>query len=459
MFRVPRATMPEIYRRVLALGAIGGVLGLTALLGLGRAPGGMVTAIGLLGGAAGAWLILAHLEIGILLLPVVAVLVPFGIGTGTSTSLVASLLLAALLIGLWVGRMVARRGLVLISSPVNVPLAGFTLAAILATISSNVFRDPLVTFAPSFPQIQAGGLSVFIISAGLFLVMMNCLRSTRLLAWLTWIMVGLGTATIGSYFLMSEIDLPFFSVGGLFSLWVVSLSAGQAFHNRTLPLKVRGLLMALVVLWFYRRVFHEFDWLSGWLPMLLALATIAALRSWRLVVSGTIILALLVGLNLDFFVQKYEAQVSGDESQGNFQRLDVWTRVVEVAEGQLWLGLGPAGYAPYYMTYSPDDARSSHSNYLDIFAQTGLIGSFFFLWFLGALHRVAFQARHRWQYGLPAGFAAGALGGLVGMTVAMALGDWVIPFVYNQTLAGFRFTVHNWLILGALAGLPHLHGD
>jgi hypothetical protein len=45
------------------------------------------------------------------------------------------------------------------------------------------------------------------------------------------------------------------------------------------------------------------------------------------------------------------------------------------------------------------------------------------------------------------------------MTVAMALGDWVIPFVYNQTLAGFRFTVHNWLILGALAGLPHLHGD
>jgi hypothetical protein len=42
---------------------------------------------------------------------------------------------------------------------------------------------------------------------------------------------------------------------------------------------------------------------------------------------------------------------------------------------------------------------------------------------------------------------------LLGLIVAMAMGDWFIPFVYNQTIAGFRFTVHSWVFLGFLASL------
>jgi hypothetical protein len=453
------AVAPHLPRRLLALGAVGAGLGLTLLAGLGRLPGGPLVLAAAVAAAVGAGLVLARLELGLLLLPVVAVLVPFAIGTGTSTTLVASLLLAAALIGLWLARMLARRQLVVVRSPVNLPLLGFSLAAILATISSNVRRDPLVVFVPSFPQIQAGGLSVFLISAGLFFVTMNCITTARLLSWLTWIMIALGGVVIANYLLLPGGDPSFTSVGGLFSLWAVSLAAGQALFNQRLPLLLRAALLALVGAWLYRRIFHEFDWLSGWLPMLVALITIAALRSWRLIVVGAAGLLLVIGLNYEFFALRYEAQVAGDASQGNYERLEVWTRVLEVAEGQILLGLGPVGYAPYYMTYSPDDARSSHSNYLDIFAQTGVVGACFFLWFLGALFAVAFRARRRWPMGLPAGFANGALGGLAGMTVAMALGDWVIPFVYNQTLAGFRFTVHNWLILGALAGLAQLRSD
>ena len=41
----------------------------------------------------------------------------------------------------------------------------------------------------------------------------------------------------------------------------------------------------------------------------------------------------------------------------------------------------------------------------------------------------------------------------------MAFGDWVIPFVYNQTIGGFRYTVHSWLILGALAAMQRIDAD
>jgi hypothetical protein len=35
----------------------------------------------------------------------------------------------------------------------------------------------------------------------------------------------------------------------------------------------------------------------------------------------------------------------------------------------------------------------------------------------------------------------------------MALGDWVIPFVYNQTIAGFDYTIESWLGIGMLVAL------
>jgi hypothetical protein len=42
---------------------------------------------------------------------------------------------------------------------------------------------------------------------------------------------------------------------------------------------------------------------------------------------------------------------------------------------------------------------------------------------------------------------------VVGIILAMALGDWVIPFVYNQTIAGFDYTIETWLAIGMLVAL------
>jgi hypothetical protein len=49
----------------------------------------------------------------------------------------------------------------------------------------------------------------------------------------------------------------------------------------------------------------------------------------------------------------------------------------------------------------------------------------------------------------------GSLGGLATMIVAGVLGDWVLPFVYNVGIVGFRSSYLGWLFLGGVVALVH----
>jgi hypothetical protein len=450
------STLASLGRPVAAVGAALLAVALAALATSGRVPGGAATLLGGLAALVAAVLILNRIETGLLCLPVVATLVPWSIGTGRGSSLVAGLLLGGALIALWIAHMLVRRDLVVARSAVNAPLVGFGLTAILATIFSDVERDPLIHVWPSFHLVQVGGLAVMLISIGILLMALNIVRHLAWIAWVTWILLGLGAITIVAFLLRSHEDMPGAAVGGLFSTWVIALAFSQVIFNRRLAGWLRLVLLALVAAWLYRRFFLESAWISGWLPALVAVVTISLLKSVRLLLVSLAAIALVAALNLGFILTLYQQQTEGDDSQGNYTRLDVWQRSFEVGRAHLLLGTGPGGYAPHYMTFSPTRAMSSHSNYMDIFAQTGLIGSFFFAWFLVAMLRVGGAVRRQWRDGFGAGFANGALGGLVAMMVAMGLGDWVLPFAYNQTIEGFRYTVQSWLLLGLLASMHHM---
>lgn len=427
------------------------VLALAAVTGLrGGGSVRMISGVGVIFGLA---MILVHLEFGLVLLPIVAVMIPIEIGTGTGSTIVAAMLLAGAIIGLWCIRLLTQQGLTIVKSPINLPLAGFTVAIIVSTITSNVFRDPLVAFVPQFLMAQIGGLSVILVSTGLFFMTMNTVRQPWVIQGLTWATIALGAVTIVKFLAIPGGDLNFSSVGGLFSMWVVALAVGQGLFNDRLMAPLRVALVMMSGGWLYRRLIIDFEWFSGWLPIVVVVAVLIALRSLRLFVAVIAVAGLMVAINWPFFSERLQNETSGSNAQGNLERIDVWTSVLNVTSHEIIFGLGPAGYAPYYMTYSPEAARSSHSNYLDILAQSGLVGSFFFLWFIAALLLIGWRVSRQWRHGFLGGFANGALAGLAGVLVAMALGDWVIPFVYNQTIAGFRFTVHTWLILGALAGL------
>ena len=50
----------------------------------------------------------------------------------------------------------------------------------------------------------------------------------------------------------------------------------------------------------------------------------------------------------------------------------------------------------------------------------------------------------------------GALGGLGGTLVAAVLVDWVLPFVYNIGMTGFRSSILAWVFLGGLVSIEQI---
>jgi O-antigen ligase len=268
-----------------------------------------------------------------------------------------------------------------------------------------------------------------------------------------WIYLALGALVMAAYMARGGHDIAAFSTGGLFSMWVIALAFGQALFNHRLPLWVRVGLILLVAAIVYRRFYLESGWLSGWVPAGIVLLVIAALKSRRALLAT---MAVVLAFGAPMYEVIFETQVAGDDSSGNFLRVDLWAQALDIAREHLLLGTGVAGYAPYYMTFFPDRAMSTHSNYLDLFAQTGLIGSVFLVWLLLSAFRVGAAVRKQWPAGFAAGFSNAVLGGLAGVVVAMAFGDWLIPFVYNQTIAGFRFSLHSWLLLGALLSMQRM---
>ena len=434
----------------LLLGA--GVLALAALVGSGRGP---VRGIDLPLAAAGGFVVLLCLNspgFGLALLPLVSAAVPVSIGTGTQSQVVAGLLFALLLLAMWAVRAAVSGELTLVSSPVNLPILALMLAWTLAYVYSNAVRPPIIRLWPSFPMAQVGGLGVTLVSAGILLMAMNVGLELRWIRTATWSLIGIGVLGVVPVYLRAEHLIQFLSTGGLFTMWVVALAYGQALFNRELPKWGRVALLALVGAWLYKAAVMQTLWASGWVPTLAAVVTITFFRSkpafLALMLGGSIVAA-------SRFDVMYGAIWTPQVNEGDMSRLDIWEQAWQLLMRFPALGTGPAGYAVYYMSLYADSAfsMSSHSNYVDVLLQTGFIGGVAFLWTLLALLVVGWRAIRCAPSGFAEGYAHGAFGGLVGVLVAMALGDWFIPFVYNVGIGGFRYTIHSWVFLGLLASL------
>jgi O-antigen ligase len=101
---------------------------------------------------------------------------------------------------------------------------------------------------------------------------------------------------------------------------------------------------------------------------------------------------------------------------------------------------------------------ATHSNYLDILAQNGILGmipcmAFFFgLVWIGWRLTVRLRGRGDFVEGL----ANCALAGTVACIVAMGFGDWLFPFAYTQTIGGYDYAVYSWLFMGTTLVLERL---
>lgn len=386
---------------------------------------------------------------------VAALAVPFRISTGTGTSLNAAILLLMGLSGLWfLGLIVKQTRFPAIETR---HLAPALLLVIAVVISFFIGQLPWFQFAGSASMTaQIGGMVLFFLSVLGFLYAAVHLKNIRGIEITVW--GFLAVATIYLIVRAAPSLRPylgrFFEHGGfgsLFYTWTGALAFAQLLFNRRLPWPARLALAGLVLLLFYATLGITPRWRSGWLPAAASVAVILGLRSrylllpvfgGALVAAGPILRAIIA-----------------DDAYSYNTRLEAWTLTAEIIKVNPLFGLGPSNYrhvTPLLGIRGYNVQFNSHNQYIDILAQTGLLGLLAFVWFFFEMTRLAWSLRLRVPEGFSRAYVYGCLGGIAGTLFAGMLGDWVLPFVYNVGFNGFRASLLAWLFLGGLVALDRI---
>ena len=396
--------------------------------------------------------ILRHFYLTPVIVLLIALFVPISLPTGTGSRLVLSLIATVGFVGIWILEMFVKRKFELVPSSVNRPILAFMAVTGISILWSILFRDPLVFTPASFPLVQIAAAMVMVMLPAALLLVGNFVDSQIPLKWMAIVMLLAGV--FGLFHLFLDLPIPV-NTNGMFNLWVIGLSFGLGIFYDRLGLPVRISLLALSAAYVFWGFVQNISWLAGWLPGMVAIGVLSVLRSKKL--AGVLLLALMFLIISDS--NYYLGRVVKNESQeSGYTRLEAWASNWGITKDHLLFGTGPAGYAVYYMSYFPENAMATHSNYIDILAQTGIVGLSLVLWFFGALAWKGYQVsrRLRGRGDLLEALANVAFAGTLACIVIMGFGDWLFPFAYTQTIAGFDYAVFNWLFMGMILVIDRL---
>lgn len=390
--------------------------------------------------------------LGLALLIAAGQLSPWAVPTGTHTSLsLLWLLVPALFLG-WAARAAARGALMqaLCARPA-LALNALAGAALASFAVANLTPFGCGGHAPM--RAQLGALASLMMPAAIYVVASALERPW--IERLTWLFIAIGGTEMVTRFVPGLRGAPLAGAdGSLFWVWLVALAAGQAVANRELPPEWRLALGWLVVIIFSVATGEpRREWLAGWVPALVALGAIAALLAPRRAAAaaggGGIAVLIAVAWIL-------RAGVVTRNLYSLETRWDAAGIVLRMLGRNPVVGFGPANYyhcTPQFRIRGYAVPFSSHNNYIDLVAQTGVLGLACLLWFVGASVQLGLRVWRRAPNGFARGYACGCLGGLAGTLVAAAMGDWWLPFAYNVTLAGLRSSLLAWIFLGGLSAL------
>lgn len=412
-------------------------------------------------------LFLKKIEYGVLGLILAAFFIRISLATGTASRVPASLVLAFVVLAVWLVDMLMRKRFRLYPSSTNVPLLLFVLVAILSMPWSWLFWRPdlfLWRSAQSsgtpFEIVQVAALSVMVMLPAVYLIALNVIRDPKWYKYIFIIVVGIGLPELiqrqtNIFPRLGGISL---SGPGLYQLWLTGLVYAQVLFNDKLNKWLKLFFILLIGGWLYWTFVGRVSWLSGWVPMGVVLFVITWLKSKRL----ALLLALLALIPFILRFDYYYDRVIVSSQQEDFNRFWLWRTIVfdlTLSRADALLGTGPAGYAPYFQTYYPFQGMSAHNNYVDIIAQTGLLGFTFFVWFLLAVLKAGWDNTKKLTDPFLRSYNIGVLGAFVGMLSAMMLNDWFVPFAYNSTIGAYDWNVYSWILLGTMVGLKRFYPD
>ncbi|MCP4536080.1 MAG: O-antigen ligase family protein [Chloroflexi bacterium] len=414
----------------------------------------------------GAFAILRQIELGFVGMLLAGVFVRVRLPTGTSSEIVVSLLLCMGVMGIWVVRMlVEEKRLTLKPIPVNFPLLAFIAVIFISLVWGRVYRDVFVHDIGS-PFVAVASAVVMAFLPATLILVANLVKDMRWLQAMVYVFLVEGLVSLLVSLVMDlgigpadtirrivfHNGVLWINTQGLYSMWYLSFALSFALFHRNLHWAVRAALFAYVAGWVLWGFWLRTSWLSGWVPTFAAAGVIAFLRSKKLFLIA--MLVIVVGAGGYYWRTSFQAE--SEESGGT--RLAAYEVNWRVTGKHLLFGTGPAGYAAYYMSYFPMEGMASHSNYIDIIAQTGIVGSVFILWFFGVQawggYKIWRKFQHRGDFG--ESMTAAVVGGTAGCIIAMALGDWLFPFAYTQSITGYDAAMFNWFFMGTVWALSRI---
>ncbi len=428
--------------------------------------------LGLLVAGTGGVVLLRRPVLGLPALVMAALVLPLEFSTGTQVKLNPAALLVPALLVLWLLDMVRRRNLRLAPSRTTAPLLLFLLAGLLSLLVGNALWEPFVPRPSNFTIVQLSQWAIFAFSAGAFWLTGNLVRDEVWLRRLTatFLILGGGLAIarvlpgagglVSRFATIAITRAPFW-------LLLAALAGGQLLFNRQLSAGWRLFLLAVLA----AVLFCSFVLLrisaSAWAGVGAIVGVLVWLR-WPRLRWPVIVLLLALAIAGILFPAVWEFAGGQPEwTLSGGSRLALIQRVIEVTMRNPITGLGPAAYRPYadmrplsYLHITWMDPRtSSHNNYVDLFAHSGLVGLGLFLWFVGEVTRLGLRLRARFREGFAAGYVNGTLAAGAGALIVMLLADWILPFVYNIGFPGFQASVLVWLFLGGLVALEQVEDE
>jgi hypothetical protein len=394
---------------------------------------------------------------------VTAVLLPFNLIDNRGASISSSIGTVAVLLGVFALETVgSQQSVIPVPKRVAIPLFMFLAVA---TLSLVVGQFPWFSVHGAPLSAQLAGLGIFLLSGGAFLLFATRLNSRQQIERITWVFLVAGALTTLLQ-LLPRIDQALAltpsstgltepaRIGSMFWTWLVAIAAGQAFLNDRLRTTARLALVLTIALVLYHALVLNTGWTSGWLPALISLGIVLLVKFPRLTVSLGLLALPIVMLSTGVFDSFWS-----NEGYSFSTRVAAWHVLTDVLGRSPLIGLGPANYY-YYTSLFPILGWyvnfSSHNNYIDIIGQTGLVGFALFWWFIAEMGFLIVRTWQRATPGFDVGLVSGVLAGLVGSLAACMLGDWLIPFVYNVGLPGFRSSVIFWIFLGVVVALSRI---
>src|SRR5687767_8139196 len=201
-------------------------------------------------------------SLGLVVASAAGLVVPFLGPSGLNVTMI----LVALLLGLWLLDMIVRLGQIQLAPSRTIwPLLSLLIISI---VSFVVGQLPWLTFALHAPMgAQLGGLSIIVLSVGTFLLVANQINDLRWLRMITWAFLAIGALSVLVRSVLPALGVTtqdlFPPVGTVFYVCLVAMAFSQAAFNVDLHPGWRLAFGGFVLVTIYILFFLIFEDRSG----------------------------------------------------------------------------------------------------------------------------------------------------------------------------------------------------